>query len=837
MLRNGLFSTSSIALMAAGAAVLALPSAVSAATATAADTAAATDQSTTSLQEVVVQARRSSENLQKVPVAVTVVTQKAIDTVGVFDPQNLANFTPGLTVPATISDRANVVYAIRGQSNSYGNQFNAVIPYYDDVPIVSPTGLGHGAFFDLDSVQVLRGPQGTQFGRVTDGGNVMIYPKKPSNSFDGYVEGKVGDYGLRDFTAAINLPIIPDKLMVRAATDISRRDGFTTNLFNGRDLDNVAYESYRFGIVIKPTEHLENYTSIAYEHTHENGTAVELEYLYLPRLTATANAVGNAHPGVYGIDANGNVVAAALGVAPFNPANWLADLKAQVARQLALGPRQVFETNPLFDQRDNLYVVNTTTADLGVVTIKNVFGYIWTRDFEAANFAGGNGDLLVTCHNACPLSGVANIPFNLQEHFSDELRLSGKLFDNRISWSAGAYTDNQKPAGAFENMSTQVGASQNLVLQYAKTWETAGYGNAEIDLRDFLPGLKLNGGIRYSVDKNHSDVTKYNGPIPAPGIATSASSLPHGVCVRFNGNPCIDLRATFTALTYTAGVTYQFNPAQMVYAKVSRGYRPGGDNASNPVGVSPAYDPEYDLSVEVGAKADFDIRGVKLRTDVALFHDNYSNIQQLITLPSVPGAPSQGSLVRNVDDAVIQGVEFEGTLLPFRGMTLDLVYAYTDAAFKHLPTDPLSNPTSPCNPFSFVIAGFCGENAFGFTPRNKLGLSADYDLPLDPAIGVISIGGTWNYQSKDWLVTSSNLDPRGVQPAFSTLDLRATWHKVLGHPVDLSFFMTNVTNQLYKAGVDDLEQASSLGSYASIYAPPRMFGFGLKYRFGASAGQ
>ncbi|MBV9994592.1 MAG: TonB-dependent receptor [Caulobacteraceae bacterium] len=824
--------------MAAGAAVLALPSAVSAATATAADTAAATDQSTTSLQEVVVQARRSSENLQKVPVAVTVVTQKAIDTVGVFDPQNLANFTPGLTVPATISDRANVVYAIRGQSNSYGNQFNAVIPYYDDVPIVSPTGLGHGAFFDLDSVQVLRGPQGTQFGRVTDGGNVMIYPKKPSNSFDGYVEGKVGDYGLRDFTAAINLPIIPDKLMVRAATDISRRDGFTTNLFNGRDLDNVAYESYRFGIVIKPTEHLENYTSIAYEHTHENGTSVELEYLYQPIVGAIANAVagaGNPIAPLYGIDALGNVVPAAQGVQAFTPANYLAALNAGVTRQLALGPRQVFDTNPLFDNRDNIFVVNTTTADLGVVTVKNIFGFIWTKDVEAQNFSGGNGQLIVPCHSGCP---GAFLPFNFQEQFSDEFRLSGKLFDDRVSWSAGAYTDAQKPAGAFENATLSTGFTQRVGVQYTKTWETAGYGNAEIDLRDFVQGLKISGGVRYTVDDNHTQETTYLAPSPAPGLPASVTTIPHGVCVPFGTppSPCLEATTHYNALTYTGGASYQITPSQMLYAKVSQGYRPGGLNGTAPPGVDPRYQPEYDLSVEIGAKADFDFNGVKLRTNVALFHDNYSKIQQNVVLPTAAGqAPV--SAVRNVDDAVIQGVEFEGTLLPFRGMTLNLVYAYTDAAFRHLATDyPLSNGVSPCNPFAFAIAGFCGHNAFGFTPRNKLGLSADYELPLDPAIGVITFGGTWNYQSKVWLITTSNLDPHAVQPAYSTLDLRATWHQIYGHPVDLSFFMTNVTNQLYKAGVDDLEQASSLGDYAAIYAPPRMFGFGLKYRFGSSAG-
>ncbi|MBV9996879.1 MAG: TonB-dependent receptor [Caulobacteraceae bacterium] len=816
---------------------LALSPAAHAATATdAAATAATPGGATTSLSEVVVQARRTSENLQKVPVAVTVVSQKEIDSVGVFNPQNLANMTPGLTVPAVVSDVNDVIFSIRGQSYSYSNNFNAVFAYYDDTPITSPSGVQHGIFFDLDSVQVLRGPQGTQFGRVTDGGNVMIYPKKPSNSFDGFVEGKVGDYGLREFTAALNIPLIPDKLLLRAAVDIDHRDGYVTNIYNGKDLNDTNYQAYRFGIVIRPMEHLENYTSIQYFHSNENGTAVQLNYIHQPLLQglvgATFGALGPFLP-AYGIDANGNVVPAAQGVMPLTADNYINTINNQLARQQALGPFQVYDATPLFDRRDNIFVVNTTTADLPFMTIKNIFGYQWSRDFEAQNFAGGNGWFIDPCHSGCPLPGQQNIPFGLWEQFSEEFHVQGKLFDDRLSWSAGAYSDAQKPAGAQENAVMEFAILQRINIYNIKTWETAGYGNAEFDLRDFLPGLKINGGIRYTVDSNHSQVTTLSGFIPAPGIPTAFTNLPAGVCVSFS-QPCLDLHSKFSALTYTAGATYQISPNQMVYAKVSRGYRPGGVNQSAPPNINPQYNPEFDLSVEIGAKADFDFNGVKLRTNLALFHDDYTNIQQNVILPVALAGGNSVSVVRNVDDAVIQGVEFEGTLIPVQGLVLDLNYAYTDAAFKHLPTDnPFTTPDSPCVAFTLGV-GWCGENAFGFTPRNKISLSADYDLPLDPAIGVISVGGTWSYQSKMWQGQNSVETPHALQPAFNTLDLRATWHGMFGQPVDASFFMTNVTNTVYLAGSDDLEH--EVGTDANIYAAPRMFGFGLKYRFGASAG-
>ena len=109
-------------------------------------------------------------------------------------------------------------------------------------------------------------------------------------------------------------------------------------------------------------------------------------------------------------------------------------------------------------------------------------------------------------------------------------------------------------------------------------------------------------------------------------------------------------------------------------------------------------------------------------------------------------------------------------------------------------------------------------------------------LPLDPSIGEVSVGGRFYYQSKQAFNSTSALNPNAVEKGYGLLDLNALWRNPMGAPVDLSFFITNVTNKLYRIGSNDLSQNSSLGTRAEIYGPPRMFGFGLKYRFGASAG-
>ena len=232
--------------------------------------AAQSEEAAPSPNDIIVTARRSEERLQDVPVAVSVITPAKIEAKGSFNPIDLVQSTPGLNVTASIADRSNLTYTIRGQGFSFGTVFPAVITYFNEVPIARLT---QGSFFDVANIQVLRGPQGVNFGRVTDGGNVMVAAQTPKNEFGGYVSAKLGDYGLRSVNGAINLPIVDDKVLLRLAFETTRRDGFTKNLASGKDLDNIAYEGYRGALTLRPVEGLENTTIVNYLNTHDNGTS------------------------------------------------------------------------------------------------------------------------------------------------------------------------------------------------------------------------------------------------------------------------------------------------------------------------------------------------------------------------------------------------------------------------------------------------------------------------------------------------------------------------------------------------------------------------------------
>jgi iron complex outermembrane recepter protein len=819
--------------------------------------ATAAGNDTPAIADIVVTARRRSERLQDVPVAVTVVTPLAMEQKGTFNPVNLADSTPGLTVTASISDRNNLTYTIRGQGFSYGTVFPAVITYFNEVPVANLT---QGQFFDMDNVQVLRGPQGVSFGRVTDGGNVMVNAITPKADLGGYLGVKVGDYGLRTVNGAINIPLVKDKVLFRAAFETARRDGFTTNLYNGEKLDNVAYDAFRIGLTLRPVDGFENTTVVSYQHTHDNGTGVVFTALNGTALASNVASLAPLFAGAYGIDGNGNVRAFSAGMTPFTPANYVASMQSQLAAQQARGPRTIDVDDPSFDRRKNLYVVNTTTAELGdSIQLKNIFGFVHEIDDEASNFTGANGAAVLTCHSACGYGG-AGIPFNDREQFSEELRLSGKSLAQRLTWAIGGYVDEQKPGGPYENNTINVAILQRVGVNYITTKSRAVYGSAEYAVTD---AFKLNGGVRYTHDTVDSFQATYLSPIPGGEAAlvnfletyeatpaafanvlgaSTFAPIPHGVCTSYGygsleGIPlnnvlgatdCQENKGSFNAVTWSGGASYKLGGGQLLYAKVSKGYRPGGVNGSAPAGVNPSYDPESDISVEAGIKADFRFQGIFLRTNLAAYADHYRNIQKNVVYPG----PVPVSLIQNVDNARIRGVEAEVMLIPVKGLTLGGTFAYTDAKFDVNPADATA---SACNPAATSVSGFCSLNRFNAVPEGQYTLHADYVLPLSAAIGKVAFGGQLYHQSSVALTDTSMLNPLAIEAPYTTLDLNATWTNVMGNPFDVGFFMTNVTNRLYRIGSNDLTQASSVGTRGDIYAAPRMWGLSFKYRFGADA--
>jgi iron complex outermembrane receptor protein len=772
-----------------------------------------------SVGEVVVTARRRSESLQNVPVAVTVISPKIVNRVGNFSPENLVQMVPSMGLETDLT--GGPTFSIRGQSKVFGGLFPSVVPYFAEVPL---DNLSEGEFFDMQNIEVLRGPQGTLFGRVTDGGNIMLTPTKPANDFEGYAQAKGGDYGLYGFSGAVNIPIVDDEVLLRVSTDIERRDGYVLNVNTGKELQNVNFDSFRVGIVLRPAQNIENYTIFNYSEANENGQGFEI------------------------FDVNQAVVAKNLSafVGPAGAQALAAAMAQQVAIQRARGVYETALGNPAYgagnwgigDQRHDIYLVNTTTwAPLGNLTVKNIFGYIYTKDPYSTGVSGtsftpapGLGTYIDTYGEKVPENTFYN------EQYSEELQAQGHIGD-RFNYTLGTYQEWQRTPGPSEGGFDSEFFVQVGLVQDTQTRSSAYYASGTYDLSDWVQGLKVDAGLRYSEDAIHSQNAEYLSfgaldlaALPRSGQCLTATELAVSFATATASPGCEHLAGSWHDLTYEAGVDYQLNSLTLLYAKVSTGYRPGGFNATaGPEGFQ--YNPEYDLSVEIGAKADYTILGVKARTDLSAYHDNYTNIQKA-TINFVNNLSV--SAVTNAADAIVQGVELEQTIIPFKGLTVGMKWALTDAHFINNVSPTALALACPANPSTTGNVGWCPYNRFSGTPQNTVSLDVNYILPFDALIGKASVGASYYHRSTMATSDTSYITPDAVLPILDLLDLNATWTNIFHGPIDLSFFMTNALDKKYMTYVAAYENASSVGTSAGTYGEPRMFGFTLKYYFGPS---
>src|ERR1700736_2416949 len=231
------------------------------------------------IQEITVTARRRDESLERVPITITAFTAKQLEERTITSQEDLQSAVPGLAVRAG-SNSNELTYSIRGQTvDAYSESSPGVLAYFNDV---SANTAGSALIYDLASLQVLKGPQGTLFGRNTTGGAVLFTSARPGNEFGGYFTERLGDYNLRETIAAIDLPIADDKVLLRIAGDTRRRDGYVTNLYNNTKLGQDVRDSVRTTLLVRPMDKLENTTVVQYNSAGGNNANGGIYSVYGP---------------------------------------------------------------------------------------------------------------------------------------------------------------------------------------------------------------------------------------------------------------------------------------------------------------------------------------------------------------------------------------------------------------------------------------------------------------------------------------------------------------------------------------------------------------------------
>ena len=702
----------------------------------------------TAVEDIVVTARRRDEALQDVPIAITAFSgedlrQQAIATTG-----DLQFHTPALQIVATTYGPSVPSFTIRSQ-----HQLEAIITqdpsvgvYLDDFVQVRPHGT-NSALFDLESVQVLKGPQGTLFGRNTTGGAVLISTSKPSlDGVEGEVSLRAGDYGAVGGTGVLNLPL-SDVFALRLGANIETHDGYSINTLTGQDLDDQNSYSWRVSALFQPNDVFRNILVFNSFQDNSNGAAQRVVASRVASQTPslTAYATGDFH-------------------------NFQSNLTPRYAKSRA--------TN----------IINTTTLDLtGNLSLKNIVGY---RKVYANTSEDTDGSSVSLFESFYRLDA---------DQFSEELQLLGTSFEGSLNWIVGGYyfkeTGNDRQDSVLFGLRHSEADAENVSYSI--------FGQATYDFKS-VPGLSVTAGIRQTWDERQ----------------ITARNATNGVCRILTANiggvpisPCEKTAsASFDQPTWTLTVDYKVTDKVLVYGGFRRGYRSGGFNlrAGIPAEFVP-FRPETVNDYEVGLKADWSIGGSALRTNLAVYHDDYKDVQRSNSFID-PTVNAFTTVAFNAQQATIDGVEFDATWLPVDGLELRGYVSYSDASYDEwvLPTG----------------ADFT-NNEFSYAPRMSGGASARYTWALPNAFGDLSAQVDWYSQARMQL-TDVN-EPQGVIPGYDLWNARVDWQGVGGHPIDASITVKNLLDTDYASAGNTVY--TSVGFTSIMMGAPRTVLAEVRYSF------
>ncbi len=769
------FSYRSLILL-SGAAVFALAAGNAKADEQAADTAPPAVGPGTSLEEIVVTATRRAEDIQRVPITVTAYSQAQMDDQGIKQIDDLARLTPDVHFTRTAgSNGANISnISIRGIASDVGASTTGI--YIDDTPIQTRnigyfSSNAYPKIFDLDRVEVLRGPQGTLFGAGAEGGAIRFLTPQPSlDTFSGYFRSEIADTvnGDPSYEAglAVGGPIIQDKLGFRAS-GWERTDGGY--------VDRVSPDSGRI---------------VDSNSNYDVSSAGKLAFLWAPidGLTITPAIY---YQNIYSHDRD-----------QYWPtlSNANADQFKQAAR-IGQPSRDQFALPSLKIQYD--------FDAFSIISDTSYFAHKAVQQLDYSNYLGG---LIYGDTSAFPpgdVPSVVDLDLN-QRDITQEVRLQSNDKDALITWTGGIFYSSDKKTSQelYGNGQSFFGPALIDGKYGLREWihaydeQVSGFGDVTLNLED---GLKFTAGLRVSD-------TKFNYTQDNDGVVNGGPTHASG---NQEENP----------VTPKFGVSYQLDPQNFLYATAAKGFRPGGAQAEVAVGLCgpdlktlgingtpTTYNSDSLWSYEAGAKDSF--FGGRLRLDSSVYMINWDSIQQTVRLPSCGF-----SYVSNLGSATSYGGDISARLAITEDLTVGGSLGYNDLTYDKTihggggvilarKGDRIGGP-----PLSATV---WGQYAFKVFNDTDAYYRVDYSFQShSPSVNPAVFG----YDS-------------GIRPAeassYLTMRLGVTmdgW--------DISAFVNNLTNdETYLTSTHDVPGSPIY--YALSYRPTTA-GVTVAYRFGAPA--
>jgi iron complex outermembrane receptor protein len=744
--------------------------------------------------EIIVTARRRAENIEKVPISITAIGGDDLASRAIFNENDLQSAVPGLIIRQNGGVHA-FNYVIRGQSvDTFSNSPPSVLPYINEVQIVTHNA---STFYDMSAIQVLKGPQGTLFGRNATGGAVLYSTARPTDTFGGYVSGRYGSYDARNIQGAVNLPL-GDAARLRIAGSYTGGGAFVRDYFTGQKYGDLDQKSIRGTLKLTPMPGLTNTTVVQY--TDEKGTNTPYELW-------STNSCGSSAQGL--VDAASCALSAAANPVfaqylAAHPAVYQGGLDSAIALQRKLGPWQSLASYPPAHEASNTFVINTTSLDLGSgLMLKNIFGYNLAKSADGYDYDGSpyhffenQGELTADAIKAAPL-GLFTL--NTRQ-FSDELQLQGKALDNRLDFVVGFYYLNQRDTvvSPLDSANFQPIQAPFRFVYTARTWTTslAGFAQATFKATD---RLSVTGGFRYTWDK------------------TRMRQLPDALWFLFL--PTIpDEVARASKPSWTFSLDYQATPELMLYVATRGSWRSGGFNYSVfPAPVTAAdggnlFLPETTQDIEGGIKYSGNSLGVPVTFNAAVYNQWVKNIQRAAYILTPAGV---SLLTVNVPRAQITGVEMDFSVRPAGGIQIGASASYTHARYTRSTVNLLGTDVT-YGPFADV-------------PEWSGTIYAEAGTQIGDA-GRLTLRGDFYGQTRmAFSNTAGSVSPNTMLPGYTLVNARLTWSEIMGTKLSAALFARNLFNKRYWLGGN----AAAAGGSTNVVNPglPRMLGGELRLDF------
>lgn len=749
-------------------------------------------QAVAQLEEVIVTAQRKSESLQDVPIAISALSAEAIEKSGIHDLSGIAVRVPGLSF-SDFSPGQNIVSMRGASSNDDGaGTDGSVAMFVDDVYLGRISNI-NPELFDLERIEVLRGPQGTLYGKNTIGGAINVISTSPNlERFEGKVKIGFGNYGRLGLAGLVTGPL-SENLAFKVSGNFLNRDGWVDNATLNEEQRDVNTQGFKAQLLYE-----EGRTKWSLAFDQNNLDVADMGRIpLLPEDGGNPGRFRGSFESVCGTDLSNTEGGCAAG-----PIDGYAKREA----------RGVSST----------FVVGLTdTMELTAITAYRESESDWNMDSAGAPALPLNDDIL-----------------DITEQVSQEFRITGSASE-KISYVTGLWYLSEKtnrtecfdlngggPAGApgavAAGLASAVADTDCTPLTdgsegYQQLNETDGYalfGQMDIALTE---RLKLLVGGRYSYEEKSiisRAVTNVRLPDgPASGCSANsrvpATYNATGLCIIAQNFGPLLVKDSWNAFTPKVSLSFQLQDNSNLYVSYSEGFKSGGFAAAPQTeeAARRTLDQEEATNIELGFKGLF---GGVFRLNASVFRVEYQGLQiQNFGTPAGQAGAFGRFLTFNAGDAEVTGLEAEATVLVGNYLTLAGFFSYNDSEFGNTN---IANAAANANQKG---------NQLLRTPEYKYGFNVDWVFPL-PGGSVLNLGGSYSFTDEQ----RQDLPAHAIQPSFELVDLQLSWTNAEDN-IEVTAWMKNALDEEYVSHIYTIAG----GNLTAVYGTPATYGISTLVRF------